>query len=219
MLLLPGLSLASSDEGHGGEHGEHAAAGAHGGGHGAHGPAPINWISPRTGEHKNSPPPFAAMLFNFGALLVVLGILMKKPLAEMASGRYSQITKELEEAAQERTEAQARLRQYETRLASLDDERRRILADIRAEGEAEKARLIAEAKEQAERAKKEAEFLISQEMKQLRSDLEKKLVDLTLQTAEAAINVGMDDSRQKKFVDDFIASLGAPAPTGERAKS
>ncbi len=199
---------------------EEAEAGGHGGGHHA-GPPHINWVHPANAA-KGRSPGFLYALINFGGLIVVLGYLMRKPLKEMVSERYDSIMGDIADAKQRHAQAEARLAEYERKLAGLDEERRRILADILAEGETEKQKLIAEAKEQAARMRAETQFLISQEMKKIRGRLEQELVDRTFTTAEAAVKVALTEADQRRLVDQFIAELAAEPKqpkTGTHAKA
>jgi len=108
-------------------HGSPAKA-AHGGGHAVH----VNWYRVPEGGEKNQP--FLATLFNFIVLGLLLGRFGYPPIREFVKARHEKIGKDLSDAQRLRAEAEARLKEYEGKIANLDQEIAALLQQIRAEG-------------------------------------------------------------------------------------
>lgn len=90
------------------------------------------------------------------------------------------------EAARLKAEAEAKQREFQSRLERLDDELDAIRTDMVKAGEAERDRIVAEAEKKASRIRKDADF-IAQRFKQLREDLTKEAVESAMVAAEAVL--------------------------------
>ena len=106
---------------------------------------------------------------NLIALVGVVVYFARGPVSKMLVERKAQVTAELEEARRLHEEARALLSQYEGRLARLDEEKSQILSDYRQLGEAERDRIVAEAKRQAEKIGKDAELTVQGEVRRARA--------------------------------------------------
>ena len=181
-------------------------AAAHGGGHAVH----VNWwqASPPAGE----PQPFLAALFNFIVLGLLLGRFGYPPIVEYVKARHEKIGKDLTEAEKLRAEAEARLKEYEAKIANLDHEIATLLQGIRAEGEAERTRIVAAAEEQAQRLRREAEATIAQDMKRARHEIEQEVVTAAITTAERILRERVTDADQRGFVERYLVNLSTEAP-------
>src|SRR5258708_8822510 len=130
------------------------------------GPAPMNWS-----EFDKETPPFVAMLINFGILAAGYYLLGKKPIAAGLHARRDAIAKEIEEAQRMRAEAEQRAKIYQAKLETLEDEVRMAREALVRSGEAERDRIVAEAEANAERMRNDTQFVVEQELKQMRQDL------------------------------------------------
>jgi F-type H+-transporting ATPase subunit b len=81
------------------------------------------------------------------------------------------------------------------RLEKLDQEMVRLRAEMVKAGEAERDRIVAQAEEKAARMRKDTQFLIEQQMKQLRKDL-------TREAASAAVLAAQELLQEKTTADD-----------------
>ena len=135
-----------ADEAHGGEHGD-----AHGGEHGGAGHLNFADFSYKD-EHKD--PPLILALINFALLLALLGWKAVPALKEYWAKKSNSIRDGLEEGARLRQEAEKKLEEYTQRIKDVDGEVDALINEIRAEAAAEKERILAEAKAQAEATKK-----------------------------------------------------------------
>ncbi len=220
---------AAEAAGHEGEGHEGAAHEGHeGGGH--HDPAPFNFADvDRYNREKDAASkgekdahgnpvtpvtPYAYLVVNTLILFAAYYYLGKKPVASSLEARRATIAKELEEAARVKKEAEARLAEYSGRLEKLDAELDRIKAELVEAGKKDRARIIAEAEEKAERMRKDAQFLLEQEMKQMRIDLTQKTVDAAIAAATKVLEQRVTAQDQERLGDDYVKQVAASPKAG-----
>ncbi len=201
------------------EHGEHA-------GHAEHdenaAPEPINWWHGLLGEKADAPPsllwrepgeppPFLASVINFALLVFIVVRFGKKPLAAALSKRKDTIVRDLEDARRMREAAEQRLGEYEAKLAKIHEELDRLRREFRDQGERDKQRILAEANERRERMKKDAEILLSQEVKQIRQELVVEVVAEATRLARDLLAKEMTLGDHDRFADAFLAEIRSGA--------
>lgn len=211
-----------------GEQGGHrSAAGEHGAaGHGEHAEhhiEAINWADfsppPRPnpegeGTHP-APKPFLATVINFLILLTILYVAVKRVVNPALASRRAAVEAEMGEAQRLRAEAEAMHREYSERLAGLEKEIAAIRSEFVQAGERERDRIIAEARDKAERMRRDAEIVIQQELKQLRNDLVREAVEAAALSAEQAIRTSVTSADQARLADNYLAELErVPAAKG-----
>lgn len=204
------------ESGHGEEHG----------GHGAHDekapPPPINWwhglLGEKAGETPSllwrapgDPPPFLASLINFAVLLLIVNKYGKKALADSLVKRKENITREIDEATRLRKAAEERLAQYEAKLEKISDELERVRREFREQGERDKARIIAEAKERRERMQKDTELILAQEVKQMRHELLSEVVRDATRLATEILSKNTTLGDHDRFAEAFLHQLRSSA--------
>ncbi|HEY3668713.1 MAG TPA: ATP synthase F0 subunit B [Polyangiaceae bacterium] len=156
---------------------------------------------------KGTPVPFGAMLLNSAILYYLLVRFAKKPIAEALKSRTIMILRGLEEAGKMKSDAEAQLAQYEQKLATLDQEIERVRADMRSSGEAERKRILAEAKEKRTRMERDAQTLISQELKAAREGLTSEMARTALRSAEATLRSRITAADQSRLAEDYLGSI------------
>jgi len=188
-------------EAHGEEHGEeHGEASAeHGEAHAAHGEAHgVNVIE------------LVAGFVNFAVLVGLLVFLARKPTQAFLASRRAAVVDGLAEAQRMKAAAEAKYNEYQARLANLDAELAQIKSEIIASGEAERERIIAEAERKSARIRRETEFLIEQQLKQLRADLTRESVEAAMTAAEKLLRERTTDDDQQRLARAYTSKL-APA--------
>jgi len=146
---------------------------------------------------------------NFALLVIILFIVLRKvPLKEYFSSRIEGIKKELEDLKKQREAAERKAQELESKLKAFEGERKEILAQYRADGLAEKERVLAEARDRAKQILEQAEMSIQFEMQSAKEKLKQEVVALAAQRAEEIIAREMTDKDQDRLVDEFIEKLG-----------
>lgn len=129
--------------------------------------------------------------------------------------RTENIEKKLEQAEADRAEAAALLEQYRAQLADARQE----AARLRADGQAQRASIVAEARNEAEQAARtvteQAQARISSDTVAARAQLSREVGTLASDLAERIIGENLDPVRTQATVDRFIADLEAAAPVGQ----
>lgn len=215
-----GVALASPPPG---EHAEgaagHAEGAAEAGGHAAEHAGGIKWLGDgflggasdgflgqpladnRTG--------FLIILINFVVLMVVLNKLLFRNLRRSNAEASDVIRLELERATKARSAAEALVLEYETKLSALESEIVEIRANAKLSAEAEYARILVEAGEQAEKVKLAAIRAAEREAARFRVELEREIVDQALSKAEAAIRTSFSGSDQRRLVDAWVEEVSS----------
>jgi F-type H+-transporting ATPase subunit b len=216
-LSISTPALAEEEPAHEGEHhaeaqqGEHKAEAHHAEGH--HGPVIQNWWSWDYGPnakdpaHKHWPPPFGYAIVNFGIFLAIMWKLAGKNIAQMVRDRHDRIKKDLEEAARLQKAAQGKLEEYGRRVKDVEREVETLLEQVRKEAEADRARIIAAAEEQAKKIKEDAQKQIEAEIARARTELRRGVIEAAMASAEEALkkNIGADD--QRKMAEKYVAEV------------
>ncbi|BBO85649.1 ATP synthase F0 subunit B [Desulfosarcina ovata] len=181
-LLLFGsgaLALASSG-------GEHEEAGAKG------------WVATDTYR-----------VMNFAVLFIGLFLVLKKPVSQALGGRIKGIKEQLEELEAKKKTAEAKLAEYDTKMAELDKEAEVLLGEYIKQGEDAKARILKEAEAAAEKLKEQASKNIEYEFLQAKATLKEEIVEKALVKAEAIIKQRITSDDQEKLVDEYLEKVVA----------
>jgi F-type H+-transporting ATPase subunit b len=162
--------------------------------------------------------PFVGMLINFGLLLLLLAWKVRPAAREFAGKRHEEIKSALEEAAQLRAEAKAKVDEYTAKVSAAEAEVDKLIKDIRADAESERARIVAAAEAQARAMQRDAEARIAAEIDRARLALEREVVIAATHVAEKILREQATAADQTKMVDGFLADLKTKtAAAGERA--
>jgi F-type H+-transporting ATPase subunit b len=160
--------------------------------------------------HEEEPmsPPFVFMLINFGLLLIIIAKWGRPVARQIAQDRHDQIKSSLDEAAKLRDEAAQKLKDYETRIKDVDAEITKLVEGIRADAEADRARILKAAGEQAAQMKRDAELRIAAEIETARAQLAREVSAAAGTATEKLLRDKTTPDDQKKLVSSFISGLG-----------
>lgn len=160
------------------------------------------------GGHEDAS--FTPVIFQGLNLLILLGIIVhyaKAPLRRSLADRAAQVTRDIDEAARLHGEAEARLKEYEAKLASLQKEADDLLAEMKREGEHEKERLIADAKADAERIRREAERAAETEIARAKARLEAEIAQHAITAAERIIREKLQPADHRRLAGEYLSRL------------
>jgi F-type H+-transporting ATPase subunit b len=161
----------------------------------------------------------ALQLLNFGVLIFVLVKFGGPAIGKALAARHQQLKADLAAAAAARAEAETRLAQQEARLAALEQEIESIRAGVKAEAEAEKARLIAMAEERAKRIREETTFVLDQQVKEAEERLRREVALAAVDLAEQMVRKSFGVADQQRLVDTFVTDVAAPAGAPARGQA
>jgi F-type H+-transporting ATPase subunit b len=193
-------------------------------------PPPVNWVDfgyksknaegePLAAGDEPMAPPFVLALVNFAIFGFIIVKMGGPKVQSYLAGRHETVKHELAEAARLRLEAENKLAEYGKRVAEVNREVDTLIAEIRADADAEKQRILDDAATQAAAMKRDAEERIASEIARARAELEREVVAAAVAAADKILRERTTPADQKALFDGFLGSLtpagkGGPAPTG-----
>lgn len=201
-MLLTAVPVALADGEEVAHEAEEELEGEHGGAH--HG-GPLHL------DHIIHNPQFWTAVLNFTLLMIVLLKFGRAPIRDFLGKRRGDMERAINEAAQAKAAAEAKLAEYTARLGQLDSEMAKLKADLTASAEEDKKRIVAEAEEAARRGKIETEALIDQHAKALSAQVRRELVDGAIAAAEKLLREKITAADQQQLADAFRGQLGNAA--------
>jgi F-type H+-transporting ATPase subunit b len=144
---------------------------------------------------------------NFVIFAGILYKLAAKPIKTFFAGRKVEISTELEDLESEKIKVQKALKEAKAQLAAVAAERDQIIQQYIAEGEAEKAKIIAKAEQSAQRIKEMATMTIEGETKKAAAELKQEIVDTAVKLSEQLIKEKIVPEDQQRLVDDYLAKV------------
>jgi F-type H+-transporting ATPase subunit b len=148
------------------------------------------------------------------AFFVIAFLLVWKggpPIVKAWNGRIQRIEGELDAAAGERGEAEARQRDIAGRVADLDAEHDRILTEAHETATSVKAQIAERAQAEAAELTARARTDIEASRAQAMADLHHEVADLALGAAEAVVANSLDAGRQNDLIERYIDTVGSPS--------
>ncbi|MDA8161857.1 MAG: F0F1 ATP synthase subunit B [Desulfobacteraceae bacterium] len=147
---------------------------------------------------------FIWFCLNFTILAIVLVKYLRKPIGDALRGRTESIKTAFDELDKKRLDAERKYAEYEKKLSGMDAEADRILKSFVEQGEAEKARIIAQANDSAERIKAQAELYVQQELSKARIQLQKEVAELAVKMAEDMIKKSISEQDHHRLISEYL---------------
>lgn len=214
LICLTGQVASASPAGHGEPVGhaaaDHAAAAVQAAEHGGHS-AGITWFNwPNAADHRVG---LVYLLINFLVLAFLLHRLIIRKLVADNAVRHDTIKAQVTAAQQAMSEAESVLSEYKRRIDRLDQETREILEQARVGAEADRQRLLTEARAEVERFKAQALASAQREVQVRRQEVETEVLDRAITRAEEILRARFTDADQVRLVDDYAVEVvnGRPA--------
>ena len=151
---------------------------------------------------------FMWRIMNFTALAIILLKFLKNPLVDALKGRKQSIAAEFEDLEARRSDAEQEYKEYESKLAGIDDELKQMVETAISQGQKEKERIIAEAEKAAENIQRQAEMAIQGEITEAKRRLKDDITEQAALMAEEIIKKNLQDSDQEKLVEDYLTKVG-----------
>jgi F-type H+-transporting ATPase subunit b len=96
---------------------------------------------------------------------------------------------------------------YKSKIEALESEVDDIKAQARRSAEADKERILEEARESARKIEQAAVASAEREAARLKAKLEAEVVDEAMAQAEALIRKSFQDTDQRRLVDDYVKQI------------
>ncbi|MBN2529111.1 MAG: hypothetical protein JXR76_22165 [Deltaproteobacteria bacterium] len=195
---LPGLANGAASE-----HGASAA--------GEHDAQALNWMDLSNTET----PPLVPMFFNFIVVAGLVYLLMRKSLSAKIRGRKEDLEKALAAANALKKEAEEALAIARDRNDALDVEMAKIRSEVIAAAKAQAAHIEKEATARAERMRRDAETVISQEVATLAAQIRRDVVEEIVAMAEKKIVEKLSGADHDRLAKEYVSSVMSAVQTGK----
>ena len=145
---------------------------------------------------------------NFAVMVGLIGYFVSKPIRNALQNRRAEIEKTLADAAAARDAAETKAREYQEKLAKASAEIETIYAAIRREGEMERDKILASAKEMAAKIEQEADAKAAGAVARARLELRAEAARLAVELAEELLAKNVTAADQKRLVDEYMQKVG-----------
>ncbi|MEM9189872.1 MAG: proprotein convertase P-domain-containing protein [Myxococcota bacterium] len=150
---------------------------------------------------------FLGAIVNFVLLVVLIVSLGRKPIRKFLETRRRGVEEGLVEAQRLKKAAEEKYEEYSSRLEKLDEEIDALRAEMVKAGEAERERMVAEAEAKAARLRRETQFVIEQQVKQLQIDLTREAVEAAVAAAEKTLEENTTKADQERLANEYLKRL------------
>jgi len=147
---------------------------------------------------------FAWRIVNFAILLFILYKLMWKKMKSFFAGRREGIKASLEEAEVVKADAENKFKEYDEKIKKAEEEIQGISAMIKAQGEEEKKRIIADAERASVKMKEDAKARMDQELKKAKNELRLEASELAVQMAEDILKKKVTKEDHEGMVREYL---------------
>lgn len=144
---------------------------------------------------------------NFLLLLGVVFFVARKPVMAYFAGRREQIMSALDQAAAILTAAEARQAEIQAKLGDLEAQLAEIQDQSRQRAEEESARILAKAREAADRIQADALEASAQELLRAQQELRAEAAGLAVELAAEILEQQVGDSDRQRLLDEFITRV------------
>lgn len=148
--------------------------------------------------------------YRTAAAVVVVYILVKllrKPTVNFLNSRREEIRSLLAELEAKTAAAGVEQERAQARLASLQEETKKIVGELIAEGEAERDKIIEAARREADYIQQQAQIAIEQEIQAARDSLKDEIADMSVSAAHDIIKKKIRAEDQQRLVREFMTKV------------
>ena len=165
------------------------------------------------GHHEGPPSTgqWLLLLFtfiNFAAFVYLFVRFARTPLRDFLLGRRKELVDLMAAAERAKREAEALRREYEAKAAALEQAKASLVAEVRAIAEADRASMLASAKDTSERLMRDAERTAQSDIERAKRELRAEAARLAAEIAVADVAKRVDDPVRDRLLDEFVAGVG-----------
>lgn len=165
----------------------------------------IEWVTPIIGNDGNTGMLWS--LLNFAVLMFILDRILFAPLRRRQAEKHDTIRSELDRATQARTEAEALVEEYRSKVARLDAEVDEILAASKKRAEADRASILAAAEREAEGIRAAARASAERDAEARRRAIEDEVLERAVARAETLLRERISPADQERMTQDYIGGI------------
>jgi len=144
-------------------------------------------------------------ILNFVLMVIILAVVIRKTtLKDFFSNRKQEIRQKLASLKEEKEAAELRCSELEKQLKEFELQKKEIIEQFRADGAAEKEKIIKEARERAAQILAQASLTVEREFQSAKDRLLKEMVEAAAAKAQVLVAQQIKDSDQDHLVGEFI---------------
>jgi F-type H+-transporting ATPase subunit b len=143
----------------------------------------------------------------FVILLFILKKIAWKPLLTALNSREESIRDTIEQAENLKKDAEKLIEENKKNLAEANSQSMKIINDAKEMANKMRDEILQKSQEESRKMIEHAKAEIKQEKESAMADLRNEVSDLAIKAAEKIIKENLDDSKQKKIVNDFISQI------------
>jgi len=140
---------------------------------------------------------FAGLLYKFAGAKI----------KDFFVGRRDGIKQELDDLSARQAEAQKKLKEVETGIANMAQEKEAIIAEAKKQGEAMKEAIIAKGHKDAEALKEQAKRTAANEAQAAIQTIRAEMADMVVEAAEKIVAEKLSVEDHDKLVDDYLTKV------------
>jgi len=148
-------------------------------------------------------------VMNFAVLAIALFFLLKKPVVAALDGRIKGIKEQLSELEAKKKAAEISLSEYNKKLATMEQEADKIVAEYIKQGNEAKVRILGEAAAAADKLEEQAKRNIENEFSRAKSQLQEYVLEKAFVKAEEMIKNKITSDDQDRLVDEYLKKVVA----------
>lgn len=151
---------------------------------------------------------FAYRIFNFALMVGLLVYFLKKPIRNGLRNRREEIEKTLQEAQAAKAAAEAKYQEYSEKLEKATEEIAAISQSILREGEHERDKILATAREMSVKIQQEADAKAANAVANAKTELREEAARLAVELAEDLLKRDFSAQDQKRLVEEYMQKVG-----------
>jgi F-type H+-transporting ATPase subunit b len=169
-------------------------------------------------EHGPSTMDLVWQAVNLAAVLAVIIYLGRKPVAAFFSDRRTGIKNDIDGAAELLQKAEAHYSDWQRKLVDLEAEMDGIRDTARSRAEDERDQILAEARDTADRIKRDAVAAVDQELRRGRTELRREAAELAVDLADKLLEEKVNDGDRDRLLDEFITRIEPGASSADTGR-
>ena len=145
---------------------------------------------------------------NLLILFLAFRIFFFKPIANIIAKRQEEADEVYDNAKAKENEADELVRKYEEQIADTEAERKKILAEARKSADTQYQKVLADAKEEAKAIKSTAVVEANNEKNQILASAKKEIADLVVDATTKVVGSQTGADVDSSLFDEFIGKAG-----------
>lgn len=148
-------------------------------------------------------------VLNILILFILLRIFLFKPINKIINERTQSVQKDIDDAERAKKEAEELRQQYADSISNAKEEAGQIIRKAHDDAESERTAIINKSHEEAEQIVAAASETIENERKRVIQQAQSQIADLAIEAASKVVGANLDDEKNRKLVDEFLAEKEA----------